>query len=395
MTINSTNCLNLRVLLRPRCMVLAAAAVVATACKTANDKTPPALVPEVNIVTATSFDVPLHTEYVGQTYGENDVEVFSRVDGWITGVFFKEGSAVKKGQLLYTIDDLPIKTKIDAAAGRVAQAKTQLVKAESDYSRVKPLADMNALSKRDLDAAIAMVSAAKAEVSIAEAQLNNTKIELSYTRVTAPLSGVIGISKVQTGDYVGRLGNSLNTISSLGVVRVRFAVSEKEFLNYTRHQQKADSLFGPGAGKLPVQLILSDNSTYYERGYIDLANREIDPATGSILLQAVFQNNEKLLRPGQYVKVKIQTGVLPKAVLVPQQAVNQLQSMYQVFVLNDSSKVVPRLVKTGARVGNNWVIAEGLQPGEKVAVIGNAVVKPNIVVKPVAMPWNFGVDSAQ
>lgn len=370
-------------------------AIFLYACGGKDQQAKPAFVPEVNVVQVGQQQVPVYAEYVGQTYGENDVEVFSRVDGWVTGMHFKEGSQVGKGQLLYTIDDLPIKTKIDAAAGRVAQAKTQLVKAEADLSRVKPLADMNALSKRDLDAAIAMVNAAKAEVAIAEAQLSNTRIELSYTRITAPVSGIIGLSKVQVGDYVGKLGASVNTISSLGEVRVRFSISEKEFLNYTRNQRAVDSLIGKGSDKLPVALMLSDGSTYYERGYIDLANREVDPATGSILLQARFQNNDKLLRPGQYVKVRIQTQKIPDAIVVPQQAVNQLQNLYQVFVLNDSNKVVPRIVQAGRRVGNNWIITGGLQAGEKVAVVGNAVIKPNIVVKPVMMNWNYDSTSVQ
>lgn len=358
-------------------------------CKSGSTDAPPQVAPEVNVVAAALRDVPVFAEYVGQTYGEKDVEVFSRLDGWVTGMYFKEGSAVTKGQLLYTIDDLPVQNKIDAAAGRLAQAQTQLVKAEADYSRVRPLADMNALSKRELDAATALVNAAKAEVSIAQAQLGTANVELSYTRVKAPVSGIIGISRVQSGDYVGRMSGSLNTISSLGVVRVRFSLAERDFLSYTRQQQKTDSLFGQGGGKMPVQLILSDGSTYYERGYIDLANREIDPATGSILLQAVFQNNQKLLRPGQYVKVRLQTGLHRNAVLVPQQAINQLQNLQQVFVLNDSSKVVPRMVKAGKRVGNNWIVEEGLRQGETVAIVGNAIIKPNLVVRPVTMPWDY------
>lgn len=358
-------------------------------CKSGSTDAPPQVAPEVNVVAAALRDVPVFAEYVGQTYGEKDVEVFSRLDGWVTGMYFKEGSAVTKGQLLYTIDDLPVQNKIDAAAGRLAQAQTQLVKAEADYSRVRPLADMNALSKRELDAATALVNAAKAEVSIAQAQLGTANVELSYTRVKAPVSGIIGISRVQSGDYVGRMSGSLNTISSLGVVRVRFSLAERDFLSYTRQQQKTDSLFGQGSGKMPVQLILSDGSTYYERGYIDLANREIDPATGSILLQAVFQNNQKLLRPGQYVKVRLQTGLHRNAVLVPQQAINQLQNLQQVFVLNDSSKVVPRMVKAGKRVGNNWIVEEGLRQGETVAIVGNAIIKPNLVVRPVTMPWDY------
>jgi membrane fusion protein (multidrug efflux system) len=141
--------------------------------------------------------------------------------------------------------------------------------------------------------------------------------------------------------------------------------------------------------------LLSDGTAHYERGYIDLANREIDPATGSILLQARFQNNEKVLRPGQYVKVRIQTQKIRDAIVVPQQAVNQLQNLYQVFVLNDSNKIVPRIIQTGKRVGSNWIIANGLQQGEKVAVIGNAIIKPNLVVKPVMMQWNYDSTSLQ
>jgi membrane fusion protein (multidrug efflux system) len=352
-------------------------------------------VPEVNVVAADVRDIPLFSEYVGQTYGEKDVDVYSRVDGWVTGKFFKEGTKVQQDEVLYTIDDLPIKTKIEAASARVAQAETQLSKVESDYARVKPLAEMNALSKRELDAASAMVKAAKSELDIARAQLSTAQIELSYTKIKSPVSGIIGIGKVGVGDYVGKSAGSLNTVSSLGTVRVRFSVSEKEFLAFTRLQMKSDSVYGKGTGKIPVQLILSDGTNYEEKGYIDIANREIDASTGSMLLQAIFTNEQQLIRPGQYVKIRLQTSVLPKAVIVPQQAVNQLQSLYQVFVVNDSSKIVPRIVQASKRVGNNWVIQSGLKAGERVAVVGSMAVRPNSTIKPKAIDWNYDQQMGQ
>lgn len=287
--------------------------------------------------------------------------------------------------MLYTIDDQPIQTRIDAANARLAQVNTQLVKAKSDLERVEPLTAMNALSKRDLDAARAAYQAAQYEVEVAKASLQNSKIELSYTRITAPVSGYIGISKYQIGDYVGKLGAAaLNTVSNTEKIRVRFSVTEAEFLAYL----KAIAANKKNALEVarPVSLLLSDGSVYNETGSIDLANREIDPATGSIIIQAVFPNPSAILRPGQYVKLRMQTGNVENAIMVPQQAVIALQNMYQVLVVNDSSKVVPVMVKPGMRVGANWVITEGLTADKKVAIVGNAIVKPNSLIKPVNFP---------
>ena len=345
-------------------------------------------IPEVNVVNVGVATVPIMKEYVAQTYGKADIAIQSRVDGWVTGIHFKEGSFVKQGQLLYTIDDQPIQTRIDAANARLAQVNTQLVKAKSDLERVEPLTAMNALSKRDLDAARAAYQAAQYEVEVAKASLQNSKIELSYTRITAPVSGYIGISKYQIGDYVGKLGAAaLNTISNTEKSRVRLSVTEAEFLAYL----KAIAANKKNALEVarPVNLLLSDGTVYNETGTIDLANREIDPATGSIIIQAVFPNPSAILRPGQYVKLRMQTGNVENAILVPQQAVIALQNIYQVLVVTDSSKVVPVMVKPGMRVGANWIITEGLTADKKVAIVGNAIVKPNSVIKPVNFPWNY------
>ncbi len=348
------------------------------------------VVPEVNVVTAGQLTVPVYTEYVGQTLGISDVEIRSRVDGWIISMHFKEGDPVKKGQLLYVIDDLPIRSRVNAAEGRVAEANTQVVRTKSDLDRVEPLTKMNALSQRDLDAAKANYEASRSQLEVANAQLLTTKIELGYTRITSPISGVIGISSALVGDYVsqGSIGKTLNTVSALGDVRVRFPISETEYLRFAKRiRGNKDKI--QKAMEIPVQLILGDDSIYPEYGKIDLINRQVDPKTGSMLMQALFKNDQNLIRPGEYVKVRFQTDEYKDAVMIPQQAVNQLQSVYQVYVVNDSSKVVPRVVQTGARVGSNWIISSGLKAGEKVAVIGNAVVNPKNPIKQNPMNWNY------
>jgi membrane fusion protein (multidrug efflux system) len=348
------------------------------------------VIPEVNVVTAGQLTVPVYTEYVGQTLGIADVEIRSRVEGWIVSIHFKEGDQVKKGQLLYVIDDLPIRSRVDAAEGRVAEARTQMVRTKSDLDRVEPLAKMNALSQRDLDAAKANYEASRSQLEVANAQLRTAKIELGYTRITSPITGVIGISSALVGDYVnqGGIGKTLNTVSALGDVRVRFPISETEYLRFAKrirgNKDKIQKVM-----EIPVQLILGDDSMYPEYGKIDLINRQVDPKTGSMLMQALFKNDQNLIRPGEYVKVRFQTDEYKDAVMVPQQAINQLQSVYQVYVVNDSSKVVPRVVQTGARVGSNWIISSGLKAGEKVAVIGNAVVNPKNPIKQNPMNWNY------
>ena len=248
------------------------------------------LSPEVNVVLAGKKNIPTYSEYVGQVYGLTDVIIDPRVEGWITGIHFKEGSLVQKGSLLYTIDDQPFINNVDAAKAEVARTQTMLENKKSELDRVKPLAEMNALSQRDLDDATAAYIAAQNEVKIAEARLENSKIELSYTRITAPITGIIGISKVQVGDYVQQasLGTGINTVSSLGEVRVRFPISENDYLNFVREYKKNPEK--NNFQDVPVDLILGDGTVFGEKGNLQLTNRQIDPNTGSILIQAIFKN---------------------------------------------------------------------------------------------------------
>ncbi|HTB25005.1 MAG TPA: efflux RND transporter periplasmic adaptor subunit [Puia sp.] len=357
-------------------------------CKEDENKTV-AATPEVNVILAGKQNIPVYSEYVGQIYGLTDVNIDPRVEGWITGIYFKEGSLVQKGSLLYTIDDVPILNQLEAAKAEVARTQVMMLNKKSELDRVKPLAAMNALSQRDLDDANAAYEASVNEEKIAEARLANTRIQLTYTKMTSPITGIIGISKVQVGDYVQRvsLGTGINAVSSLGDVRVRFPISENDYLNFAREYRKDPKT--NNFQDVPVDLILGDGSVFGEKGHLQLTNRQIDPATGSILIQALFKNSSGILRPGQYVKVRFKTGEYNNAIVIPQQSVNQLQNIFQVFLLTDSNKLKPTLIKVGNRVGSNWIVNEGLKEGDKVVIVGSTFLNPSMVVKPVIMKWNY------
>ena len=238
-------------------------------------------------------NVRLESEYTGQTFGQSDIQINPRVDGVIESLNFKEGSIVSKGQLLYTIDPLPYQAKENKAEGVLAESKAKLAKAKSDLDMIEPLAKMNAVSQRELAYARSAFNAANAQIKASEASLENARIELGYCRITAPISGLIGISKVRVGDYV-RPGaiSVLNTISDLGDVRVRFTISEQEFLRIFREINKKDSnLKGVGQS---ISLKLSDGSIYPQKGKVSFADRQIDPTTGAITFEAAFPNPDKL-----------------------------------------------------------------------------------------------------
>jgi membrane fusion protein (multidrug efflux system) len=346
-----------------------------------------AVIPEVNVVEVGQKTLPIYSEYVGQTYGQSDIEIRPRVDGWLLKINFKEGDQVKAGQLLYVIQDDELQDRVNRDRAGVEESQVLLVKAKSDLDRVRPLAEMNALSKRDLDAAQASYDAQIQSVAAANASLKTSEIQLSYSKIVAPITGVIGASNLLVGDYVQRGGMQppLNTISSVGEMRVRFNITESDYLKFRREMDKRK------ASNIAVQLILNDGSLFPETARLDFVNRQIDPATGSLLVQALVPNASRLLKPGQYVRVRFISEEIPDAVIVPQQAINQMQNIYMAYLVGDSNKIVPVPVRTGLRVGSNWVITEGLKPGQKVALVGNALIKPNSRINPV--PINYSYDS--
>jgi membrane fusion protein, multidrug efflux system len=339
---------------------------------------------KVNVAKAIVNDVPLYEDFVAQVFGLSDVDIRARVEGWVTSVHFKEGSRVKKGDLLYIVDDVQYQTRVDREASELTRSKTELIRAKNELSRVKPLTELNALSKKDLDNAQASYEAAEAQVKASESSLQNAKIELGYTRIYAPFDGLVGMSNVREGDYISRVGATsiMTTISSVGAVRVRFQISEREYLRIAKLTQEELT-----SARKNVQLILADDSIYPQTGEVNFSDREIDPKTGTLTIEATFQNPTGLLRPGLFVKTRLLLSTYANAVLVPQRSVFQLQSLSQVFTISDSSTLKVNIVETGAKVGDAWIITKGLKAGDRVAVIGNASLTPNTKVEAIEMKW--------
>lgn len=352
---------------------------------------------KVAVLEVVQKDVPLYMELVGQTIGSLDIAIRARVDGTLEGMHFTEGKSVEKGDLLYTIDSRPFEAKVVNAKSKLAEEKTKLAKAENDLKRVKPLAAINAVSKRDLDAAIAQEGAAQASVEAAKAALEFAEIELSYTKIEAPVSGLIGISEAKVGDYVGKEPNPivLNMISQIDPIHVRATISEREYLQFARRvveQRENKKLEVEEKGKRkPLELILADGSTHDHIGYSHAVDSQVDPSTGTLRIEAAFPNPQQILRPGQYAKIRVVYDTLKGALLVPQRAVQELQGLFRVYVVGKDNKVELREVTPGEKVESLWVIDKGLEPGDRVVVKGLQRVQPGTKVEPVSSD-DFGVN---
>ncbi len=367
-------------------ILLAISAVIAVSCNGKKEVQTAAPI-EVPVVRVMQQNILLESEYAGQTYGESDVEIRARVEGWVTGMPFREGSMVTKGQILYTIDDLPYRNNVDKASAALAEAQTAFIKAENDLGRIEPLAKIGAVSQRELVAAQASFSSAKAMVESSEAALRNSKIELGYCSVTAPISGIIGISKVKVGDFVSRgPGMVINTISSVDMIRVRFTMSEKEYLRISRLLNELNVKIGQN--KDNVKMVLADGTEYPGMGTLNFGDRDVDPSTGAMTFEASFKNEGSLIRPGQYVKLKIVTEFRKDALLIPQRSVNEMQGMFQVFTVGDSNKLALRLVKVGPAYKMSYVIEDGLKKDDRIVVGGTMMLRNGSFIKPDEKSWS-------
>jgi len=344
---------------------------------------------EISVVKVAQQDVRLESGFTGQTFGQSDIQINPRVDGVIESLNFKEGSVVKKGELLYTIDPLPYQAKLNEAEGALSEVEAKMARTKSDYDMMVPLAKMNAVSQRELIAAKSAYNASVASLKAARATVTNAKIELGYCRITAPITGLIGISKVRVGDYVRPGATSvLNTISDLGDVRVRFTMSEQEYLRIFREITKKDSDL-VGAGK-SVSLVLSDGSVYPETGKISFTDRQIDPTTGAVTFEAAFSNPNRLLRPGQFVKAKVVTDVRKNALLIPQRSVIEMQGVFQVFVVDNANKVDLKIIQVGPSYKDSYIVTDGLTANDKVAMGGTSLLKSGSVITPKMIDWTPG-----
>ncbi|MBP7146995.1 MAG: efflux RND transporter periplasmic adaptor subunit [Acidobacteria bacterium] len=337
---------------------------------------PPLDVPVVEVV---QQDVPIHRTWVGQALGASDVAVVARATGYIVEQHFVEGTRVKKGQLLYTISAPEAQEKLAAAQAQVAAAQVALTKAENDVVRYTPLVEMRALPKRDLDNAISARDSAIEQLDAVRAQQRTAEINLGYTKVFAPIEGLIGISRVEVGAYVGpaAMNTQLNTISTLDPIKIRFAITEREYLELARR------LTAGRTAPIPLELIFSDGTVHPHPGKADITDRQIDPVSGTLAVQALFPNPDSLVRPGQFARVRAAVETRTGALVVPQRAVSELQGQFRVFTVDADNKVQLKPVVTGPRVGDLCIIEQGLAVGERVILEGTQKVRPDMTVVPV------------
>ena len=416
---------------------------------------PPVLA--VGVVQVEQKNVPIYSEWIGTTEGMVNAELKAQVTGYLLRQDYKEGSFVKKGQLLFEIDPRPFQAALDQANGQVAQyqgqveqatsqitqaeaqlaqansqllqaqarleqARANQVKTELDVKKYQPLAEQKAVTQQDLDNALQANTAAKAQVdaekagveaaraqmahasaeiktahagvATAKGQLENAQataktaaLNLSFTRIVSPIDGIAGMAQAQVGDLVSTTSNPLTTVSTLDPIKVYFTLSEQDYLRYTKPFLGSAEQSG-SLDHLELELILSDGTTYPEKGTFYFADRQVDPKTGAIRMAGVFPNPNNGLRPGQFGRVRAVTSTQEDALMVPQRAVSELQGTYQVAVVGPDNKVSFRVVKVGEKSGSMWVINEGLKPGETIVAEGTIKVRPGMVVKP--MPFNRG-----
>jgi membrane fusion protein, multidrug efflux system len=351
--------------------------------------------PEVQVVQVEEKDVPIYGEWIGTLDGLVNADVRAQVTGYLMKQGYLEGAYVKKGELLFQIDPRPFQAALDQAQGQLAQAKATLANAEAvevrtqlDVNRYTPLAKEQAASQQDLDnsiqnnlAAKATVETAKAQIKTYEAAVETARINLDFTRLIAPIDGIAGQALLQVGALVSPASGPVTSVSTLNPIKVYFTVGEPQYLAF-RNLYPSDESREQAHKNLHLQLILADGSVYPHEGTFYFADRQVNESTGAIRLAALFPNPANILRPGGYGKVRGVIRTQKDALVVPQRAVSELQGSYQIAVVDGDNKVSIRTVTVGDRVGSDWVIPDGLKPGETVVVEGVQKVRPGAQVIP-------------
>ena len=367
-----------------RLISAATAAVLLAACGP-KQSAPPPQTPEVGVVTLQPTTVPVVTELPGRTSAFLVAQVRARVDGIVLHRDFTEGSQVKAGQRLYKIDPAPYIATLNNAKATLAKAQANLVSVTAQANRYKVLVAANAVSKQDYDNAVAAEGQAVADVAAGKAAVDTAQINLGYTDVTSPVSGQIGVSQVTPGAYVqASAATLLATVQQLDPVYVDLTQSSLDGLKLRREVQEGRlKTTGPDAAQ--VSLILEDGRTYSEKGKLQFTDVTVDQGTGSVTVRAIFKNADKVLLPGMFVRARIEEGVNQNALVVPQIGITHDQKgQPTALVVGDDNKVALHTLVTNGTFGNNWVVSDGLKPGDRVIVQGTDKARPGQQVKPVA-----------
>ncbi len=343
---------------------------------------PPA---EVTVFEITPKTIPAEFEYIGQTESSRLVEIRARVDGFLEKRVYDEGSVVKEGAELFLMDKKPFEASLQQARGELAQQEARLQNARATLARIKPLAEKNAMSKKDLDDAIGNEQTAQAALLTAQGKVRQAELNLSYTTIISPVMGITSKARKQEGSYISSADNLLTTVAQLNPLYVNFSISENESVRIKDDVKK-------GLVKLPknndysIEIVLSDGKPYPHRGKVNFAEPSFSPETGTFLVRAEIANPKGELRPGQFVRVRVHGVYRPNAIVVPQRAVLQTAQGNVVFVVDKDNKAQVRPLRTGEMTGDKWIVLEGLTGGERVVVDGAMKLSPGAAVRIVTSP---------
>jgi membrane fusion protein (multidrug efflux system) len=340
-----------------------------------------ALAPEVEVTPVTQEDVPLYTECIATLDGYVNAQIQPQVSGYLMKQNYREGTFVHKGDLLFEVDPRPFEAALQQSKGQLAQAEAQLGKAKLDVARDTPLARESAIPQAQLDNDIQAYQAAQATVAAAKAQVEQADLNVAFTKVRSLIDGVAGLAKGQIGDLVGPT-TVLTTVSQVEPIKAYFAISEQQYLKLASRISAVAEGRRPGGEQKILELVLSDGSVYPRKGTVVLADRQVDVKTGTIRMAGAFENPGGILRPGMFGRVRAVTGVAKAALLVPQRSVVEAQGSYSVVVVNSNNQASIRPVKMGERVGQMWVITDGIKAGEEVIAEGMQKAREGATVRP-------------
>jgi membrane fusion protein (multidrug efflux system) len=345
----------------------------------------------VQVVKAVQQDVPMYGNWVATLDGSVNAQIQPQVTGYLVRQLYREGSNVRKGEVLFEIDPRPFQAVLDQAKGQLAEAKAKLSLADVNVKRDTPLAKERAIAQSQLDTELAVQLEAKASVQAAEAAVEQAQLNLEFTKVRSLTDGIAGIATAQMGNLVSPT-TVLTTVSKVDPIKVYFPISEQQYLQFGNKQQKGSGTVRDSQA-MSLELVLSNGNTYPQKGKVLFTDRQIDSQTGTIRLVGAFPNPGNFLRPGQFGRVRALLGVRQGAILVPQRSVSELQGTYQVAVVSADNKASIRKVKVGDQVGSMWVIEDGLKSGEQVISEGTSKVRDGTLVNPTVA--NAGAEGRQ
>jgi len=338
--------------------------------------------PEVEVIDVVQQDVPIYGEWIATLDGFVNAQIQPQVTGYLMKQNYKEGSVVHQGEVLFEIDPRPFQAALEQTKGQLAQTQADLARTDLDVARDTPLAKERAIPQAQLDNDIQANASAKAVVAAAKAQVDQAELNVGFTKVRSLVDGIAGLAKGQIGDLVGPT-TVLTTVSQVNPIKAYVSISEQEYMKAAaRINAASQGKRVETPHKKNLELLLSDGSVYPTKGWLVLADRQVDVKTGTIRVAGAFDNPDGFLRPGQFGRVRVVTGIQKGALLVPQRAVVETQGSYSVVVVGADSKASIRPVKAGERVGQMWIINEGVKPGEQVIVEGIQKAREGTPVQP-------------